>query len=136
MPSVIIHAKLTQLLYCWKSDCTNQFASPARPQSHLNNYTTIRAVSSSVTTQTSTISRLGYAREGVRAKKRDSSRGHDSLGSMFQSRLSESLITDSDTLVPDEAPMDIPMTRFESPTATILSNEIELIRSGHGRRRG
>ena len=133
VPSLITPAKLTQLLYCWKTDCTNQFASSARPQSHLNHYSTIRAVSSSVITQ---ILSLDYSREGVRVKKQDSSRGHDSLFLKNQSWLSVSAFSDSDTGVPDGGlPLGNPKTRFLLLVAAILSNEVEL-RSGHRRRKG
>ena len=99
---LLFYPKLMQTLYCWQTDCANQFAPSTPPPSHLNHYPTIRAVSSSVTTQT-----LSYSREGVRVTKRGSVRGNDSLLKKTQ-RLPE--LSDSDTGVPGcGLPLEIPM---------------------------
>ena len=124
---LLFHPKLMQTLYCWQTDCANQFAPSTPPQSHLNHYSTIRAVSSSVTTQT-----LSYSREGVRVTKRGSSRGNDSL-LMKTQRLPA--LPDSDTGVPGcGLSLENPM-KSSGPRSMSLSKEVEL-RSSHRRRRG
>lgn len=134
--SLILTPTQSRRNYCWKTyRKIINFAPSTRLQSHLNRYSTIQTISSSITTQTLVLFRVdsGYSRKGVRVKRRHNSRGHDSPLSKNQTWLSFLVSSVSITGVPGSLLGDV-TTKFV-PLSTILSNEVE-IRNGRGHRRG